>query len=156
MLSTRITRSPRAGIVLVDSQALRLSQAIAKYQENQVNWLIDELYRRGFGELTPTHVSFLSALDCADNYASELARRLNLSRQAVHKTVTELTSRGFIASVPNEVKRNSKVIQITTRGEALIAAARQLYAELDKCLTADNTSQDVERMIDFIQKQFSS
>lgn len=152
-LSTQITRSPRAGIVLVESQALRLSQAIAAYQQDQVTWLITQLTERGFGDLTPTHVSFLSSLDCADNYASQIARKLNLSRQAVHKTVTELSRLGFVESVPNRVKRNSKVIQITAQGEALIAAARLLYAELDKNLTENCSHEEIESLIDLLGKQ---
>ena len=154
MLSTKITKSPRSGIVMVESQALRLSQAIAAYQTSQVAWLIDKLAEKGFNGLTPTHISFLSALDCADNFASEIARKLNLSRQAVHKTVAELTDFGFIESIPNKAKRNSKIIQITEQGEPLIAEARNLYADLDKCLLNGCTAQEVERLIELLRNQF--
>lgn len=146
-MSTNDTRSPRAGIVLVDSQALRLSHAITRFQTRQIAWLIDSLSSHGFDDLTPSHVTFIAALDCDDNYASEVARRLNLSRQAVHKTIRELVTAGYIETKENKVKRNSKVIQITFKGEELIALARQMYAKLDRKLHSTSTPEDIERLI---------
>ena len=151
-MSTSITRSPRAGIVLVESQALRLSQAIGAYQTRQISWLIQGLTSQGFNDLTPSHVTFIAALDCDDNIASEIARRLNLSRQAVHKTVRELSVSGYIETIENKKKRNSKVIQITGKGEELIALARRMYAELDRKLLSENNTEDVERLIQILGK----
>lgn len=132
---------------MVDSQALRLSQAIAGYQTRQISWLIDGLTSQGFRDLTPSHVTFIAALECDDNIASDVARRLNLSRQAVHKTVRELTIAGYIETTENENKRNSKMIQITVKGEELIAVARRMYAELDRQLVSESSAQDIERLI---------
>jgi DNA-binding MarR family transcriptional regulator len=149
-LSTKITKSPRAGFVLVESQALKLSQAIAGYQMRQTLWLIDGLSSHGFTDLTPPHVTFIAALDCDDNFASEIARRLNLSRQAIHKTVRELTDAGYIETKENAIKRNSKIIQITKRGEELISLARQMYAEIDRNLQDRSEPKEIERLIEIL------
>ncbi|HAT87140.1 MAG TPA: MarR family transcriptional regulator [Rhizobiales bacterium] len=152
-MSTNGTRSPRAGLVMVDSQTLRLSQAIARYQIRQVVWLIEGLAARGFVDLTPAHVAFVSVLDCADNFASEVARRLNLSRQAVHKTVRELSALGYIETVENKAKRNSRIIQITEHGEELIAQARQMYAELDREMQAKLGASEIDKIIAFLDEE---
>jgi DNA-binding MarR family transcriptional regulator len=70
--------------------------------------------------------------------------------------VAELSTLGYIQNVPNPIKRNSKVIQITAHGEALIAAARRLYAELDDSLCQDCAPSDIERLINLLGNQFSS
>ncbi|WP_341366016.1 MarR family winged helix-turn-helix transcriptional regulator [Yoonia sp. BS5-3] len=149
-MSTTITTSPQAGTALVDSQALTLWQAIAAYQTRQTAWLINGLAEKGFADLTSTHVAFIAALDCADNMASEIARRLNISRQAVHKTVRELTALGYVTTAQNPALRNSKVIQITEQGEHLIAAARHMFAELDNALTAKIDAADLQKLLDVL------
>lgn len=130
-MSTKVTTSPIADLIMVDSAALRLSQSIASYQARQVEWLLTGLLERGFADLNATHLGFISVMDCADNIASEIARRLNISRQAVHKTLRELEDLGYVETAPNPKQRNSRVIRFTAKGETLIAAARQMFAELD-------------------------
>jgi DNA-binding MarR family transcriptional regulator len=152
-MSTKITTLPRTDLVMVESQALRLSQAIATYQTWQTSWLIEGLAARGFSDLSASHIAFISALDCADNMASEIARRLNLSRQAIHKTVRELTALGYVETVENPEKRNSKVIQITAHGEQLIAQARHMFSDLDQRLSSEQNVVDIERLIALMTAQ---
>lgn len=152
-MSTKITRSSRANLLMVDSLALRLSQAIDGFQRRQTSWLIQGLAARGFDDLTPTHVAFISVLDCDDNVASEVARRLGLSRQAVHKTVRELCALGYIETVENRERRNSKVIQITERGERLIAQARQMFAQRDEDILDLLGAEDAGRLLQFLSEE---
>lgn len=151
-MSTEITRSPRAGLLMVDSLALRLSQAIQGFQRRQMDDLIAGLAARGFDDLSATHIAFISVLDCDDNVASESARRLGLSRQAVHKTVRELCALGYIETAENLEKRNSKVIQITRNGEELIAQARLIFAEKDAAILASLGPQDADRILKFLSE----
>jgi DNA-binding MarR family transcriptional regulator len=131
---------------MLDSTALRLSQGLESFRGKQVQWLLHGLAARGFADLNPTYVSFLGVLDCADNFAAEIARRLNVTRQAVHKTVKELETLGYVSTAPNETMRNSRVIRITEHGEALIAEARMMFAKLDELVLAQLSPQTITEM----------
>lgn len=141
---------------MVDSAALRLSQAIETYRVKQVIWLLEGLTEQGITDLNATHLSFISVLDCADNTASEVARRLNITRQAVHKTVRELEALGYVATAPNKVQRNSKIIQITEKGECLIAVARNMFAQLDARLSNTLSETSLTELHTFLDSDLTS
>jgi len=134
-LSTKLTRkSPLAGFELVDSHALTLTLATGVFRDRLSSWLRDRLAEDGFTTLTGAQLEFLSALDCGTNYASKLARGLQISRQAVHKTVRELERSGWVRTEPDENVGNQRVILFTAEGERMMAAARKHLSKLDKVL----------------------
>src|SRR5918992_4319216 len=55
----------------------------------------------------------------------QIARRMGLTRQSVHATVTRLARDGFVGLAANSDHRRSPLVALTPRGEAA-------YAELDK------------------------
>ena len=88
---------------------------------------------QGFEDLTPALLRFLGALDCGVNQASEVAERLQVSRQMVAKTVRELSERGYLEQVPGKGRR--KQILFTERGEWLMSSVRRELADLDGVLS---------------------
>lgn len=151
-MSTKLTRSPRAGYDLVDSQSLSLAKGLGQFKHNLTNWLISNLHKDGFDKLTPGQLSFLGELDCGDNHASELARHLNISRQAVHKIVHELCAAGWLDTVPHPSLRNQKIIQFTIEGERMMAVTRQLFAELDARLVKKDGAKNITATFELISK----
>lgn len=135
-MSTKLTKSPRAGFDLLDSHALALTMATGGFQDRMIAWLLGRLNAEGFTPLSASQLSFLGALDCGPNHAAELARKLGVSRQAVHKTVRELESAGWLETGPDKEFGNQRVIRFTREGERMMAVARRLFAELDESLVA--------------------
>ena len=134
-MSTRFTRrSPKAGYELVDSRALALIQATDSFRDRMVVWLISKLHEDGFPGLTAGQLTFLGSLDCGANFAAELARTLRISRQAVHKTVKELEGAGWLATRPDDVLGNQRVIVFTDEGERMMSCARAHFLSLDDLL----------------------
>lgn len=134
-MSTKFTRlSPSAKYELVDSRSLALTLAIGGFQARVTTWLLQKLQDQGFSELTASDLEFLGQLDCGQNYASELARTLGKSRQAVHKTVRELEKSGWLATMADAKLRNQKIIIFTDEGERMMSAARRHFAEMDRDL----------------------
>ena len=125
----------RHGYDLADSASLALIQAIGGFQTRILDWLVRELRKEGFSELTPSMLTFLGVLDCGINHASALARDLNVSRQAIHKQVRELEKLGWLATEPHPEKGNQRVIVFTSEGERMMSAARALFADLDNRLS---------------------
>lgn len=134
-MSTKFTRrSPKAGYELVDSRALALIQATDSFRDRMVVWLISKLHEDGFPGLTAGQLTFLGSLDCGANFAAEVARTLRISRQAVHKTVKELEGAGWLATRPDDVLGNQRVIVFTDEGERMMSCARTHFLSLDDLL----------------------
>lgn len=133
-MSTYLTTSPRGGYTLVDSRALQLTQMLGEFQDRLVVWLIQRLHNDGFNGLNAKQLTFMGQLDCGVNHASELARRIGVSRQAVHKSVQELTGMGWLETAPHPEFGNQKIIIFTDEGERMMSRARLHFAELDDIL----------------------
>lgn len=150
-MSTKVTRkSPRAGLDLADSHALSLTQAMGAWLDRTSVWLLEKLERDGFAKLTGSQLAFLGALDCGPNHASNLARGLGISRQAVYKTVRELERAGWLTTEPDEKIGNQRVITFTIEGERMMAAARQHFSNLDKALLNEFGEASLKQMGQFL------
>lgn len=142
-MSTKVTTSPH-GFDLAESTSLALIQTMGGFQHRLLDWLVAELKSEGFEGLTGTILSFLGALDCGENHASALARRLGISRQAVHKQVRELETLGWLDTKPHPDKGNQRVIVFTREGERMMSVARQRFALLDEKLSNELVPDPVE------------
>ncbi|MFT5005832.1 MAG: DNA-binding MarR family transcriptional regulator [Paracoccaceae bacterium] len=134
ILSTALTTSRHGGFDLVDSRSLKLIRQLADFQTRMVGWLITGLRQDGFTELTVNQLTFMGELDCGVNHASELARRLGVTRQAIHKSVKDLSQIGWLETTMHPEFGNQKIIQFTREGERLMSRARQQFADLDQIL----------------------
>lgn len=145
-MSTRFTNR---GMPMADSQSLQLALISSRVGEKLIVFTANQLIYRGFDGVTPSTLSFLSYLDCdTDNHASELARKLNVSRQMVAKTVKELCRWGYLEQLDSGGVR--KKIRFTSKGEDLMSAARDVLLALDEKLEhtlGDNLLQTVNPML---------
>lgn len=89
-----------------------------------------------FAFLTPAHSRLLAHMGGRPTSMAELARRLAISRQAVHKTVTELVRRGILEVRDDPIRRNSKLVvytdkgrEVNRRGAAIIERVERRIAE---------------------------
>jgi DNA-binding MarR family transcriptional regulator len=117
---------------MVDSRSLQLALATAAVRDRITDYVAAMLTRRGYRDVSPAMLNFLGALDCGVNYASEIARNLNVSRQMVAKTVRELGQAGYLEQQRGSGKQ--KQILFTAQGERLMSDVRQCLAELDAAL----------------------
>jgi len=136
-LSTRLTRkSPQAGYELLESRSLAILYGLDAFQDRVLDQLVENLTAQGFEGIKRGHITFLAALDCDANHAANVARRLNISRQAVHKTVRELEVKGWLETQKNPDLRNQRTIHFTHEGERMMSLARHFFFELDDRLLA--------------------
>lgn len=133
-MSTKLTTSPQGGFELADSRSLNLVRQLTGFRSRIVEWLIAGLRQDGFTGLTATQLTFMGELDCGVNQASELARRLGVSRQAIHKSVKDLTKLGWLKTDTHPDFGNQKIITFTIEGERMMSLARLHFADLDKLL----------------------
>ena len=131
-MSTRFTQR---GIPLVESQSLQLIQSAQRLNDVITQYLSQRLGEKGYESLTPSLLSFLSILECGVNYGSEIARKLDVTRQMVAKTVKQLCQLGYLEQIDGAGKQ--KEIHFTETGEYLMSDARQLLSEMDEILFKD-------------------
>lgn len=91
--------------------------------------LIDDLHaelaRQGHPDVRPAYGFALQAIGADGCTASELGRRLGISKQAAGKTIEKLVGIGYAERADDETDGRRKLIRITPRGhDSLIRAAR--------------------------------
>lgn len=129
-MSTRLTQN---NIPMVESQALQLVLETGQVNDSIAHYLSNVLKNKGYKFASPSALSFLSALECGENYASEISRKLGVSRQMVAKTVKDLCIANYLEQVDGVGKQ--KKILFTETGELLMSDARKLLADVDNILT---------------------
>lgn len=92
-----------------------------------------EIMRRGWN-LTKSQVMVAMLVREGITRPSQIAVSLNVSRQAVHQTIGELVTKGFLTTVDDAGDRRAKVVSFTEAGkrlaEDLAHALRAVDADL--------------------------
>lgn len=70
--------------------------------------------------LNRADIHLLANLNCGPTYASELARRLGVTRQATTKLLKNLIAANLVRLEPDPARRNTKRIVITEAGKTAI------------------------------------
>lgn len=89
-----------------------------------------ELAARGYDDVRPMHDFAMRAIASGADNASELGRRLSVSKQAAAKTVAVLADRGYIerGADPRDARR--KRIEVTALGWNVMHEGERIFDEL--------------------------
>jgi DNA-binding MarR family transcriptional regulator len=74
----------------------------------------------------------------------QIARRMGLTRQSVHTTVSRLLADGVVELVPNEDHQRSQLVRLTAPGQARYQAIDHKQATWVNRLTAGLTHSDLD------------
>ncbi|MFI5959402.1 MarR family winged helix-turn-helix transcriptional regulator [Cryptosporangium sp. NPDC051539] len=89
-----------------------------------------ELAARGYEDVRPVHDFALTAiLGGADN-ASELGRRMSVTKQSAAKMITVLEERGFVNREPDPADGRRMRLHVTERGLAMRREGEAIFDEL--------------------------
>ena len=89
-----------------------------------------ELTERGHEKIRPVHDFAIRSIDAGADTASELARRLGVSKQAAAKTIGFLEARGYIAGAADQRDPRRRRFTVTPEGHALLTTGEQVFDEL--------------------------
>lgn len=100
------------------------------------DWFAREILRSvrqssDFAFLTPAQSRLLALMAGKPMSMAELARRLAISRQAVHKTVAELARRGILELRDDPERGNSKLVLYTDAGRELNRAGARMIERVE-------------------------
>lgn len=93
--------------------------------------LLDHMNNSKFTPITRSQSMIFASIDAGNITTSNIARHLGISRQAVHKTLGELESRGFLLLIIDSHRRSSKNIKLTDFGQECIDFAQIKFKEME-------------------------
>ena len=89
-----------------------------------------ELAARGYEDVRPVHDFALRAIASGTDNASELGRRLAVSKQAAAKTIKVLEERGYVVREVDPVDARRKRLCVTAHGFDMLREAEEIFDEL--------------------------
>jgi DNA-binding MarR family transcriptional regulator len=94
--------------------------------------LLARLAARGWPRLSATRSRIFLALSRGPVRVSDLARELDVSRQAVHKLLDGLENDGLIQRRSDDHDRRAHLVHLTDRGRELARVAGRILPELEE------------------------
>ncbi|GAA2349791.1 MarR family winged helix-turn-helix transcriptional regulator [Streptomyces cuspidosporus] len=95
-----------------------------------IDQLHAELARQGHPEVRPAYGFAMQAIGRDGATASELGRRLGVSKQAAGKTADRLEALGYAVRADDPADARRKVIRLTPRGMDSLARSAAIFEEL--------------------------
>jgi DNA-binding MarR family transcriptional regulator len=96
---------------------------------HRTDWIEERLYERaahnGYGDITPAMARLFALLAPRPQGLSDLARRLGVSRQAVHKLALEAAALGYIEFIDSPDDARVKRLAFTAKGHAMVRSAEE-------------------------------
>jgi DNA-binding MarR family transcriptional regulator len=96
--------------------------------------LIDELHAelatRGHPDVRPVHGFALQAVGVRGASASEIGRRLGVSKQAAGKTIDRLEALRYVERVDDPEDARRKIVRLTARGLEVLTLSAQIFDQL--------------------------
>jgi DNA-binding MarR family transcriptional regulator len=89
-----------------------------------------ELARRGYEDVRPVHDFAMRAIAAGGGNASELGRRLSVSRQAAAKTIAVLQERGYVTRDTDPRHARRMLLQVTPLGFEVMHQGEAIFDEL--------------------------
>lgn len=116
--------------VVDDGQGYELPLLLFGGFRTLIDGLHTELARQGHPGARPVHGFTMQAIGRDGTTASELGRRLGVSKQAAGKTVDGLERLGYVERVDDEADARRKLIRLTPRGIELLARSAAIFDDL--------------------------
>ena len=139
--------------------AAATNTAPKKYLRNllsrRLEQIEDRLYANaavnGYGDITPAMARFYGHLAGRPIHMSELARKLSVSRQAVHKMALEGVRGGYIEVVPCDQSGRQKIIRFTDKGRTMSESATQELEAIEAALVQHLGQSNLDKLKDLLQ-----
>lgn len=95
-----------------------------------VDAAIVELGRRGFDDVRPVHDFAMRAIVAGADSASELGRRLSITKQSAARTIAVLQERGYVERAPDPDDARRKRLQVTDLGHEVMRTGEEIFGRL--------------------------
>lgn len=139
---------------LLSNQAAPLGQLLLVAFRWFDEQLLVMLAKEGWPHLSPSQSLVFAYLDVEGTRLSELARRIGVSRQAVHRTVKELVALDLIELTIDPDNKSAKLVKPTKLGQKNIQAALSTFQRLEQTLGDHIGHADVAKLRAVLEKDW--
>lgn len=119
-------------------------------------WFEERVYRgakeKGYGFVTPAMVRLFAHMSRRSVSIPELARRLSISRQAVHVTVHEAMRHGVVEFEECDFDKRMKLVKFSAAGMRMLEAAASTMEQIQEELEGRIGKKDVESLRRILEK----
>jgi DNA-binding MarR family transcriptional regulator len=128
----RSTQTTRLSTIvgMAQSQGAELALLLLGGFHSMVDDVVAELEARGHPGVRAVHEFALRAIDGGADTASELGRRLEVSKQAAAKTIAALEGMGYVTREGDESDARRKPLRVTDRGHELMTVGGALFDDV--------------------------
>lgn len=95
-----------------------------------VDAVVAELEASGYSSVTPVHHYALAAIESGADTASDLGRRLGVSKQAAAKTLRALESSGYVVVADDPADARRRRVEVSPAGHEVMAAGADAFDAL--------------------------
>jgi DNA-binding MarR family transcriptional regulator len=95
-----------------------------------VDAAVVELERRGYEDVRPVHDFAMRAIAAGADNASDLGRRLSVSKQAAAKTIAILRERGYVTRNDDPLDARRKRLKVTSHGHRMLREGEAIFDQL--------------------------
>ena len=96
--------------------------------------VIDELHaelaKRGHPDIRPAHGFAMQAIGLGGATATEVGKRLGISKQAAGKTVERLEELGYAHRTDDDADRRRKTVRLTPRGISALTLSAMIFGDI--------------------------
>ena len=128
-MSTKFTSQPDRNVAQEP-----LTVLLQAASQSILHGLMGRLRAFGYADITEPHLILFGNLDCGATHAAQIAQRMQVSRQAISKTLRELQSLGWVLLEDDPARRNQKLVVMTQQGMKLAVDARRALEEIETLL----------------------
>ena len=107
-----------------------LSRLLREFSRDFENRIRTRLNQRGHPDIRPAHSAVFANLGLGAVRVTELARRAQVTQQAMGKMLKELERMGYVSRGIDEADKRAKEIQLTDRGIQLVRDSMAVMTEV--------------------------
>jgi len=89
-----------------------------------------ELARRGHPDMRPAHGFAMQAIGLDGATATDVGRRLGISKQAAGKTIERLEAVGYATRAGDDADRRRKLVRLTPRGLDALGQSAAIFTDI--------------------------
>lgn len=108
-----------------------LARLFAMAFRHLIDGLHARLAERGWSDVRPPYGFVLVAVQAGPTTQADLVELLGMTKQAVSKLLDGMEQAGYLTRAADPGDARAKVVALSRRGQRLLAAVEQIYAELE-------------------------
>lgn len=114
------------------SQPAEIAILVSRLFDTLVASLHEALPAAGFPDIRPAHsINLFRVIDPEGTRPTELARRANVTPQAMAEIGRYLEQHGYVERLPDPSDGRGRVLRLTVRGREASSVARRVFADLE-------------------------